>query len=83
MILLTQDSEQTHFQGTIGDDDPGKIPDPQTDGIDNDGDLIADEFEEKKMNQTNSIQSLHILMMCLLAYSRSRDYGYFFVHKQT
>jgi hypothetical protein len=32
--------------GTIGDDDPGKIPDPQTDGIDNDGDLIVDEALE-------------------------------------
>ncbi|MEK6764712.1 MAG: hypothetical protein AABY49_00585 [Planctomycetota bacterium] len=43
--------------GTIGDDDPGKIPDPQTDGIDNDGDLIADEFEEEK-NEPDEFNSI-------------------------
>lgn len=32
--------------GAIGDDNPGIIPNPQTDGIDNDGDLIADEALE-------------------------------------
>ena len=33
--------------GATGDDDPGKIPDPQNDGIDNDGDLIIDEALER------------------------------------
>ncbi|OHC01324.1 MAG: hypothetical protein A3H23_03570 [Planctomycetes bacterium RIFCSPLOWO2_12_FULL_40_19] len=32
--------------GTIGDDNPGIVPNPQTDGIDNDGDLIVDEALE-------------------------------------
>ncbi len=32
--------------GNAGDDDPGKIPDPQADDIDNDGDLIVDEADE-------------------------------------
>jgi hypothetical protein len=38
-------------------DDSAKIPDPATDGIDNDGDLITDEFEEEK-NEPNEFNSI-------------------------
>ncbi|MCR4290120.1 MAG: type II secretion system protein GspK, partial [Candidatus Scalindua sp.] len=43
--------------GTTGNDDPGKIPDPQNDGIDNDGDSIVDEVLEDtdEPNEFNSI----------------------------
>ncbi len=56
-IIDTRHGNDLNPGDTVLDDDSAKIPDPASDGIDNDGDLITDEFEEEK-NEPSEFNSI-------------------------